>query len=148
MTDQERDECFKEFLHRRGVDIPCSACSGYGVRLYSNTSTWKKGMGGNKCTKDVCNICWGTGDLYNRGLDLEEQRITENARISQRGFDLLAHSIGTSMLSLELPLTELVKELDKLSRGRKTRPEFFINVCMALSRTIKDGILARKRLEK
>lgn len=55
-----------ETLRRpRGVRNPCPRCSGWGVRWYPSTSTWRGGMGGALCTQDVCggdDGCWGSGD--------------------------------------------------------------------------------------
>jgi len=65
-----RDEEWKSFLSMRGVEIPCSSCGGLGRKSYSCTSTWRKGIGGQVITGDVCDKCWGTGDANKQGANL------------------------------------------------------------------------------
>jgi hypothetical protein len=43
-------------------DVLCLDCCGSGYKLYSDTSTWRGGIGGQSMTTDVCNKCWGSGD--------------------------------------------------------------------------------------
>ena len=40
----------------------CSECGGAGITFYSDTSTWRHGIGGQAMTTDVCDKCWGSGD--------------------------------------------------------------------------------------
>jgi hypothetical protein len=39
----------------------CPTCQGSGYVYYSDTSTWRGGIGGQVFTHDVCNHCWGSG---------------------------------------------------------------------------------------
>jgi hypothetical protein len=67
-TCEQRTEIL---LSWRNVTDPCETCSGSGVRTYSTTATWRYNcIGGSMCTTDVCDRCWGTGDLHRRGADL------------------------------------------------------------------------------
>lgn len=50
----------------------CSRCSGAGVRAYGDTSTWRRGMGGQSVTEDVCDRCWGTGHEDRPGPNLRK----------------------------------------------------------------------------
>ena len=55
------------------IEEPCGTCGGIaGRRIYGSTSTWRGGIGGAAMTEDVCDKCWGTGDLANKGRDLRE----------------------------------------------------------------------------
>ncbi len=57
-------------MERRGVEYPCEKCHGIGVRAYGSTATWGGGIGGQAITSDTCDVCWGTGDYYKRGVNL------------------------------------------------------------------------------
>ena len=46
----------------RGVYHSCPECNGTGVKMYGNTTTWRKGIGGAAMTNGVCDRCWGSGD--------------------------------------------------------------------------------------
>ena len=52
--------------------VICSSCGGEGMKAYSSTVTWKKGIGGQSITEDVCDKCWGTGRSDITGLNLKE----------------------------------------------------------------------------
>jgi hypothetical protein len=67
---QMRDEYLKYILEARGVETPCSHCSGLGVMAYPDTSTWHHRIGGQSITSDVCEFCWGSGDANRKGADL------------------------------------------------------------------------------
>lgn len=72
---------FKNFLKWRDVKTPCEACGGRGLLLYSDTSTWRYGIGQQIPTADVCDACWGTGDSEVVGANLLE---LENVLVEQR----------------------------------------------------------------
>lgn len=144
MTDEERQEHFKHFLRLRGVETPCPRCQGLGTKTYGSTSTWRGGMGGSTMTKDVCDECWGSGDMYQHGDNLREMRATENARIAERAATLLVDSVGAN-LSLAHPAIEaIVGELRRLANGRKQRPQFFYDLCQGLSKALQAGVDAYK----
>jgi len=54
----------EKFLAMRGV-MPhdtCQTCQGMGTILYGNTNTYRNGwIAGQAFTRDVCNLCWGSG---------------------------------------------------------------------------------------
>lgn len=56
----------------RNIETVCKCCNGTGVITYANTSTWRGGIGGSAMTTDICNRCWGTGDIDNKGVNLRE----------------------------------------------------------------------------
>ena len=61
-AERTGESYFKDWLEQRGVDAPCIACDGFGVRMYGSTATWRGGVGGQTMTQDVCDKCWGSGD--------------------------------------------------------------------------------------
>lgn len=66
-------------LHWRGIfpengDIVCKKCGGTGRYTYPSTCTWKMGVGGNMITDDVCDVCWGSGKLNEKGANLRLMR--------------------------------------------------------------------------
>jgi DnaJ-class molecular chaperone len=50
--------------------VSCPKCGGTGEYCYSDTTTWRGGIGRQSITKDVCDQCWGTGRKDITGLDL------------------------------------------------------------------------------
>lgn len=61
-------------LSARGVDVACERCAGLGVYMYSDSTTWSHGAGGQGSPTDVCDVCWGTGDAHRKGVDLAALR--------------------------------------------------------------------------
>lgn len=53
---------YAAMLDERGVRDVCEPCGGLGARTYSDTSTWRRGVGGQSITVGVCDSCWGSGD--------------------------------------------------------------------------------------
>jgi hypothetical protein len=52
--------------------IGCRACGGAGERTYSDTSTWRGGVGGQQMTVGICDRCWGTGRTDRTGPNLRK----------------------------------------------------------------------------
>ena len=50
----------------------CEQCSGTGVILYNNGSTWKHKIGKAVMTPAPCEICWGSGSSEFPWLNLKE----------------------------------------------------------------------------
>jgi RecJ-like exonuclease len=69
---------YMRMLEWRGIDpvynddVVCPACGGSGVKSYTNTTTWHGGIGGQQCTSDVCDDCWGSGKQNKPGVDLRK----------------------------------------------------------------------------
>ena len=78
------EEMLTLYRMMRGIEDPCERCHGTGVRVYSNTATWRGGIGGNMFTSGVCDKCWGSGDKHKPWLDLRtlESREAEIRRTS------------------------------------------------------------------
>lgn len=142
------DEMYKQFLDWRGIEEPCPSCAGRGRHAYSSTATWRGGMGGASMTDDVCDKCWGSGDLHRKGDDLRAMRNSENERIAEAAVTLLAGTAGCSLLVMHPAIEELCGELDKLTRGRKERPPWFENCCIALAKTLRAGVARRVATER
>ncbi len=71
------EQIHKQFLRWRGItsrETECKDCGGSGRKMYSNTATWRGGMGGCTMTPDVCNKCWGTGCNERTGADLAKMQ--------------------------------------------------------------------------
>ena len=60
--------------------MKCERCSGSGMIMYPNTSTYMRRIGGQMMTEDVCNKCWGTGRADKVGRNLRELRLSEEAK--------------------------------------------------------------------
>ena len=50
----------------------CPKCLGRGTLVYGNTSTWRRGLGGNMATEGICDTCWGSGRADIKGASLRE----------------------------------------------------------------------------
>ncbi len=127
------DEVKSRFLAWRHVDMPCPKCKGSGVVMYGSGATWRGGMGTTSVTPGECDVCWGTGDAYRHGVDLRKMRDTEDERVAKRAGELLANAAGANFESMKPAVFEVVRELEKLARGRKQRPQWFQNCCTALA---------------
>lgn len=80
----------------RGVVDPCVRCGGAGQLLYGDTATWRRGglRAGHQPTRDVCDLCWGTGDRWRIGVDLRRMREEEDARIAAAALTAVADHGG------------------------------------------------------
>lgn len=74
---------YERFLDARGVETPCTKCSGLGVRAYGSTAGWGGGVGGQQITSGVCDRCWGSGDERKRWKSWRElaRLVQENKRL-------------------------------------------------------------------
>lgn len=93
LLDKYREGERNRLLYFRGIDpeyggaLVCKTCQGSGVKAYPSTATWHGGIGGQAITSDVCNQCWGSGDLNRKGANLKE--LTAKLRDYQRMLDKL-----------------------------------------------------------
>ena len=80
MTDEtDRVFSYDDMLLWRGIDrsvgdAQCPDCGGSGVKVYGDTSTWRKGIGGQMITADVCDKCWGSGNAQKPWLNLRTMK--------------------------------------------------------------------------
>jgi hypothetical protein len=94
-------------------------------------------MGVAAMTWAVCDSCWGSGDAFRAWTDLRKLEASEATRIEQRAASLLAHSIGAYLTSLRPAIREVADELDKLTRSRKPRAQWFHSTCEQLAKTLR-----------
>ena len=74
-------------------DIVCNGCDGIGKKVYANTSTYLKGIGGQAMTEDVCDECWGSGKSNAPFKNLRKLR--EQAKQSKSAINLeLKQNLG------------------------------------------------------
>lgn len=88
----------KAKLAWRGVIDPCVRCGGAGQLMYGGSATWRRGglKAGHQPTRDVCDLCWGTGDRWRIGVDLRRMRDEEDARIAAAAMDAVATHAGVT----------------------------------------------------
>lgn len=134
-----------EVLRRlRNIEEPCTRCNGTGSLLYSSTATWRGGMGGAAMTRDVCDRCWGSGDLARPWTDLRRLRNEENAQVARRAGEYLADRCGVRLRSLLPGLDELIAELDKFAMQRRKRPYGFTIAARSLAGALRDMVAAKR----
>lgn len=135
------DVPFEYILELRGVEHPCTACRGLGCRWYSSGATWRGGMGTATPACDVCDACWGTGDVSCHGVDLREMRDNEEERIATRAAEVLARAVGASMANCRPAISCIINALTKLSnkRGAPEAP-WLPELSQALANTLRRAI--------
>lgn len=110
------DKAHASLLERRGVRNPCASCQGLGVALYGTGTTWRGGCGGQACTYDVCDQCWGSGDHSNKWMDLREL----GRKLKRLAFFERAHAAGPPPVSLlatqEVPVAPRKKTADEVAK--------------------------------
>lgn len=134
------DDTHKQMLRIRGVEVPCETCRGYGVKTYSSGATWRGGMGTTSSEKDVCNACWGSGDANRSWLNLKTCEADAARQIAEQSLKHLCTAAGSNMSVMRPALEELIAELERMARGRKARPPFFVDACLSLVSAIKRGV--------
>lgn len=97
----------------------CEKCGGLGLRLYSNTSTWRRCAGGQSFTTGVCDHCWGSGSQDEPGLDLRKHEAAlRDAELKGelRGFASLCRLFGRQTHD---GFDELLRVIEAQHRRRK-----------------------------
>lgn len=118
-SEDPRELAYRMCLEMRGVDEPCPACSGFGVRVYGSTATWRGGIGGQALTSDVCDKCWGTGDARRKGADLRVLTGQRRAWEAEQCAQWLARRAGVELTSMREHLRLLIGVLEREARKRK-----------------------------
>lgn len=108
-----------DFLALRGVEEPCSRCSGLGCYLYSHGSTWQGGMGTAGGRIDICDLCWGTGDANRAGVDLRKLTSDRKDWESHQAAEWLAKRLGLRIGGMSAYVRRLSILAEKESRRRK-----------------------------
>ena len=110
---------WQQVLRMRGVDVPCEACHGLGVRMYSSTATWHGGMGGASMTHGVCDKCWGSGDKNRHGADLRKMTAERTQWERGQAMAYLATAFGVRLGRLRDRFHALADLADAQGRKRK-----------------------------
>lgn len=152
MTDNEYSREKLAMLRFRAIrpGDECLKCNGSGVVLYASTSTWRGGMGGASMTADVCDSCWGSGNRYEPWDNLRALESKYNSDLSAMALTVLEHRIGCGITNCHQSIEAICQLLDDASKPtrRKARPDWFDSTCQALVKVLRDGMAARKALEK
>lgn len=137
-----RAEQFKAVLELRDIypGYECGVCHGLGERMYSSTSTWRKGVGGQAGTQGICDQCWGSGRKDQPWEDLRTLRDRTQTAVAEGALTHLAGAAGTTLAALHPAVQEIMAELERLSRGRKPRPPWFYEACVGLVKALRRGL--------
>jgi len=103
----------------RGVRDPCEKCRGSGAVMYGSTSTWRGGVGGAAMTRNVCDVCWGSGDKHKVWEDLRAWRDRDQEMSREQAFKYLKSAFGATLSSLRKDLLIFADIIDKETRRRK-----------------------------
>lgn len=117
----------------------CERCHGSGWRIYSSGSTWAGGMGTASSARDVCDLCWGSGDATRHWADLRVMRDTESARVHQRAVELLAEAAGVRYATCAAGVEAIAALLEQWSRKRST-DEWHGQLAVSLAKTLRGGL--------
>lgn len=135
------------WLAERGVTDRCPSCDGDGRKMYANTSTWRKGFGGQAITHDVCDVCWGTGDRFRQGVNLREWRDRQAADTARHAVELLARAAGAPYEHCREAVTAIVALLrrEAVTAGRRRvigvkAPRWMSEHLTKLADTLENGI--------
>lgn len=134
----------EDLLHRRGVEDPCERCAGAGCYVYSSSATWRGGMGAASPQRDVCDVCWGTGDRYRTGVDLRRLRSEEAVRVANAAASLLANACGAQLSSCQVQIHKIIDHLETLVDKRNT-PADLQGLTQALANTLRRAVGAAER---
>ncbi len=129
-----------DLLYRhRGVDErdACPRCNGWGRTMYSSGSTWRGGMGTCGIAWDVCDQCWGSGDITRPGMDLRALTEKRADWENEQAAAFLARRLGINFLEVRRVVLDLATLCDERSRKRKA--DFFERrTWESLARTLRD----------
>lgn len=139
MIPDNTDPNYELFLRWRGVTTPCPKCKGSGVHTYPNTATWWGGRGLATPTRDVCDGCWGSGDMGRHGVNLRAQRDGWDQAVATAAGKLLFDSVGGYLTSTRPAILAIAGELERLSSGRThaTKALYFDELAQSLAKTLR-----------
>lgn len=123
MSSADYDEAWRDLLRQRGIrneDDACEQCAGLGTKMYGNTSGWRRGIGGQAMSVDVCDKCWGSGMDDRPWLNLRELEQNQQKEIARRATTAVADACGAHYPTTAESIREIIKVLDKLTNARKT----------------------------
>ena len=133
------EDLHAKMLKWRHVEAMCPSCHGSGGKRYGHGSTWRGGVGPAGGGWDVCDTCWGSGDSARHWMDLRALEASEAQRIEEGAMNLLARAAGANWPTMRPAVLELAAEIERLSRGRKERAQWFVNACLGLVKTLREA---------
>ena len=80
---------------------------------------WQGGIGGAAMTRDVCDVCWGSGDKHKTWQDLRVWRDRDTEMSREQAFKYLQTVFGASLSSLRKDLLIFADIIEKETRRRK-----------------------------
>lgn len=97
----------------------CPRCRGQGTYVYGNGATWSGGVGTASMRRDVCDVCWGSGDESSPGTNIRQLVAEANARNVVNAGEWLASQLCLRYEAVQERIPWLVEKL------RKTRAPGF-----------------------
>ena len=101
------------------LNIACPRCKGKASIAYSNTATWRGGMGGAALTSDICNLCWGTGRSDKTGTDLKALLVYQDNQAREASLEWFKAKIGANFSSTRKQFPALADKLRKIKPSLK-----------------------------
>lgn len=114
-----REDLYKAILDYRGIINPCKKCSGFGECTYGSTATWRGGIGGQSCTSDVCDKCWGSGNADRPWTNIREVEKRRKNWEESQCLEYLAQRSGANLGRIKNRFLQLSEMCLKESRKRK-----------------------------
>jgi len=113
---------------REAQGYACGRCHGEGSRTYGSTSTWRGGMGGASISRDICDLCWGTGRSDKTGYNLRKYEETFSIAVQKAASEYLVKRLYADRSS---PVSQRARDhlliiSDKLSRCRFKEADFWL----------------------
>ena len=119
MVNDDPTYSLKHFLRLRGVQDPCPKCKGLGSYNYPSGATWRGGMGTCAFQHDICDQCWGTGDVHRIGTDIRKLEAERKSWEENQVLEYLAHRLGCGIPRIAKRIQQLADLCIKQSNKRK-----------------------------
>lgn len=125
-----------DYLAWRDIAHPCPDCGGSGVKTYSSTALWRRGIGGQAFTNGVCDKCWGSGDSTRPWVDLRKLEETFDERVRGAAEAYITGRAGSRYYPKVV--FQLVAELlESQTRKRKGVSIEYKQVCQRLADAVR-----------
>lgn len=130
----------------RRIETPCPMCKGAGGIVYASGATWRGGMGTASMEYDVCDQCWGSGDVANPWTDLRKLEKDRDERIKAEAATLLMRASGAQYWTMAADVLRLSDHIAAYARKRDIG--FTMDsVALHLARMIREGVEAAQKRE-
>lgn len=118
----------------------CSGCAGQGSRWYGSGSGWRGGMAPACMRRDVCDLCWGSGDESQPSEDLRKRDEQREMEIDRRALKALTDVAGAQFSTCKPAVLELADVLEATTRGRKPRSQWRDGIALALAKHLRRAV--------